>query len=488
MSKITISDLTFGYDGSTENVFEDISLTLDTDWRLGLTGRNGRGKTTLLWLLAGRLEYRGTISSSAGFDYFPFEVPDPAQNTGEVLEALLPGVPEWQITRELRLLSLDDGLLWRPFETLSGGEQTKILMAGLFLRENRFLLLDEPTNHLDAEARETVADYLSSKKGFILVSHDRDFLDRCVDHILSINKTGFEVQKGNFTSWNENRERHEKEERAENERLRKDIRRLTESARQAGRWSDRVEASKWGNDAFDKGHIGHMAAKMMKRSKSIEARRQKAAAEKAALLRDVETAERLIIRSLPHPKQLLIEARELSAVYDGQAAGPPVSFTVSQGERVALHGRNGAGKSSLLRLILGESTEYNGMLSVAGGLVVSQIAQDASFLTGTLRELCEREGLDESLLKALLRKLDFSRPQLEAPLETYSGGQKKKVLLARSLAKPAHLYLWDEPLNFIDVLSRIQIEDLILAGKPTMLFVEHDRAFRQAVATKTVAF
>ena len=89
-------------------------------------------------------------------------------------------------------------------------------------------------------------------------------------------------------------------------------------------------------------------------------------------------------------------------------------------------------------------------------------------------------------MKAILRKLDFSRPQLEAPVETYSGGQKKKVLIARSLARPAHLYLWDEPLNFIDVLSRIQIEELILAGKPTMLFVEHDAVFREKIATKTI--
>lgn len=486
MSQITISNLTFGYEGSPENVFENVNLTLDTDWKLGLTGRNGRGKTTLLKILAGRLDYRGTVSASAGFDYFPFDVDDPSRYTGDLLESLLPEIPQWQILRELGLLGLGGEILWRPFETLSSGEQTKALIGTLFLRENRFLLIDEPTNHLDAAARETVAGYLASKKGFILVSHDRDFLDRCIDHILSINKTGFEVQKGNFSSWNENRERREKDERAENDRLKKDIRRLAAAARQAGRWSDKVEASKWGDDAYDKGHIGHMAAKMMKRSKTIETRRQKAAEQKAALLRDVETAERLIIQTLKHPKNLLIEARELSVSYDGRTVNRPVSFTVAQGERAALIGRNGAGKSSVLKLILGEAIGHSGTLSIAGNLTVSYVAQDTSFLCGTLRELCRKEGLDESLLKAILRKLDFSRPQLEAPVETYSGGQKKKVLIARSLARPAHLYLWDEPLNFIDVLSRIQIEELILAGKPTMLFVEHDAVFREKIATKTI--
>ena len=103
--------------------------------------------------------------------------------------------------RELSYLDLEDDVLWRPFDTLSNGEQTKVLLAALFLNEGHFLLIDEPTNHLDMKAREQVAAYLKKKKGFILVSHDRWFLDHCVDHILSLNRTNIEVQSGNFSSW-----------------------------------------------------------------------------------------------------------------------------------------------------------------------------------------------------------------------------------------------------------------------------------------------
>jgi len=113
---------------------------------------------------------------------------------------------EWQLIRELNLLKVSNDVLYRPFYTLSNGEQTKVLLAGLFLKENGFLLIDEPTNHLDMNGRRIVSDYLRGKHGFILVSHDRAFLDNCIDHILSINRTNIEIQKGNFSSWWHNKE------------------------------------------------------------------------------------------------------------------------------------------------------------------------------------------------------------------------------------------------------------------------------------------
>ena len=122
---------------------------------------------------------------------------------------------------ELSLLEVGEDVIHRPFETLSNGEQTKVLLAVLFLQDNHFLLIDEPTNHLDVNARKIVSEYLKSKKGFILVSHDRAFLDNCIDHILSINKTNIEVQKGNFSSWLYNKKLQDEYELAENEKLKR---------------------------------------------------------------------------------------------------------------------------------------------------------------------------------------------------------------------------------------------------------------------------
>jgi lincosamide and streptogramin A transport system ATP-binding/permease protein len=119
--------------------------------------------------------------------------------------------------------------------------------------------------------------------------------------------------------------------------------------------------------------------------------------------------------------------------------------------------------------------------------VISYVPQDASFLAGRLSDFASEHKLDESLFKAILRKLDFSRAQFEKDMRDFSGGQKKKVLIAKSLCEKAHLYVWDEPLNFIDVFSRMQIEELLLSCRSTVLFVEHDSAFVDAVATKKVA-
>ena len=201
MSLIQVSNLTFAYDGSYENIFENVSFQIDTNWRLGFTGRNGRGKTTFLNLLLGKYDYQGRISASVELSYFPYFVADKSVLALDAVEAMYPDYEYWKIQREMAKLHLDDEVLYRSYGTLSNGEQTKLQLAVLFSKENNFLLIDEPTNHLDIRGRELVSQYLSTKKGFILVSHDRAFLDGCVDHILSINKSDIQVCKGNFSTW-----------------------------------------------------------------------------------------------------------------------------------------------------------------------------------------------------------------------------------------------------------------------------------------------
>ena len=502
MSMIKIENLTFSYPTSYDNIFENVNFQIDTDWKLGFVGRNGRGKTTFLNLLLGKYKYSGKIIRSVQFDYFPYSVTDASRQTNEILQEVCPLAQEWELLRELSYLDVEADVLWRPFHTLSNGEQTKILLAALFLNEGHFLLIDEPTNHLDTKARELVSLYLKKKKGFILVSHDRRFLDGCVDHILSLNRADIDVQSGNFSSWMTNFERQQESELTQNEHLKKDIRRLQEAAKRTEGWADRVEASKTG--AADKGYVGHKSAKMMKRSKSIEARQQKALEQKSALLKNMETVTDLKILPLSHHSNTLVSFRDISASYDNHTVCKPVSFTVQQGDRVVLEGKNGSGKSSLLKLLLEEnekrtaltnhtehaehteSITHTGAITVSSGLVVSYIPQDTSGMRGTLSELAKENHIDESLFKAVLRQMALERVQFEKNIENFSDGQKKKVLLAKSLCTRAHLYVWDEPLNFIDIYSRIQIEQLIQKFSPTMIFVEHDMAFRDAVATKVV--
>ncbi len=491
MSLINVSNLSFAYDGSYDMIFQNVSFQIDTSWKLGFTGRNGRGKTTFLHLLMGKYEYSGSISASVGFEYFPYKVENGENWTIDVVGDICGDYLHWQLMRELNLLQVPEDVLYRPFCTLSNGEQTKVLLAALFLKENRFLLIDEPTNHLDMKGRELVSDYLKSKQGFILVSHDRAFLDNCVDHVLSINKTNIEIQKGTFSSWLENKERRDRFELAENEKYKKEVKHLTQAARRTSNWSDKVEKTKMGNkDASgikpDKGYIGHKSAKMMARSKAIETRQQAAIEGKSKLLKNIEKADSLKLSTLSYHADRLVELQAVSTFYGEKRACKDVSFEIRRGDRIALRGKNGSGKSSILKLINGEPLTYTGSFTKGSRLKISYVSQDTSHLRGNLTEYAANAGIDESLFKAILRKLDFSRLQFEKDISDFSGGQKKKVLIARSMCEEAHLYIWDEPLNYIDILSRIQIEELLLTYQPTILFAEHDRAFCENIATKVV--
>ena len=278
MAQINVNALTFAYEGSSDNIFENISFSVDTDWKLGFIGRNGKGKTTFLNILLGKYEYSGSISTTAVFDYFPYKVEKENMNRSafELMENWKTDVEDWRVLREFQPLEIDAECLYRPFGTLSFGERTKIMLAVLFSGENDFLLIDEPTNHLDKDAREIVKNYLRTKRGFILVSHDRDVLDACIDHVLVLNRTTIEVQAGNFSGWWENKEKADKNAKAENAKHMKEIGKLEAAADRAGRWAKQNESTKIGFDPVKehdrfldtRAYIGAKTKKMQKRVKS----------------------------------------------------------------------------------------------------------------------------------------------------------------------------------------------------------------------------
>ncbi len=490
MSVINVANLTFSYDNNSENIFENVSFSIDTEWKLGFIGRNGRGKTTFLRILTGELEYTGSISADVDFEYFPYDVSDENEFTIDIIRTISNDAQDWEIYKEISLLSLSDDVLYREFSTLSNGEKTKALLAGMFLKQNTFLLIDEPTNHLDYVGRKKLAEYLSKKKGFILVSHDRTFLDGCIDHVLSINRQNIEIRKGNFSSWEYNKTLQDSFELAQNEKLKKDIKRLEISARRTSDWSDETEKSKRGtrNSGLrpDRGFIGHKSAKMMKRSKSIEKRQQSAIEEKSGLLKNIETSAELKMSFPQFHSERLISVNDLSINYDGRTICSGVAFDINRGDRAALCGGNGSGKSSILKLICGENIEYSGGIYKPGQLVISYVPQNVSGVCGTPEEFAMKNNIDLSLFLTLLRKLGFEREQFEKRIEEFSEGQKKKAAVAASLCTRAHLYIWDEPLNYIDVISRMQIEEVILKYKPTMIFVEHDEYFCDKLSNKRI--
>lgn len=488
MSLIKIENLSFTYPGSGDKIFDNVSFQIDSDWKLGFVGRNGKGKTTFLNLLMDKYEYNGNIKASVEFEYFPYQINDEKQLVKDLMEQICGEVEQWEMLRELSLLDVNERVFEQEFNTLSNGERSKVLLAAMFLKTNAFLLIDEPTNHLDYHARACVARYLKRKKGYILVSHDRDFIDKCVDHILSLNRSNIEVQTGNYSSWFENFNRQQDFELAKNTKLKKDIKKLQISATQSKQWSDKVEATKIGNGPCDRGYIGHKAAKMMKRSKNLERRTNQAIEDKKALLKNFEEVEDLTINCLKHHARKLVILKDLVVKYNNVAINKPISFEIENEDIVVLSGKNGCGKSSIIKLIIGNDIDYTGEMIVANGLKISYVPQDTAYLKGDLKSFIDQEQINENRFKAILRKLDFGREQFDKRIEDFSYGQKKKVALAKSLCEQAHLYIWDEPLNYIDIYSRMQIEKLLLEYRPTMLMVEHDKKFRDTVANKVIEF
>ncbi len=507
MAQINVNNLTFCYEGSFDNIFENVSFNIDTDWKLGFIGRNGKGKTTFLNLLLGKYRYEGSISTSTIFDYFPYIISKDKSDkcAADFYEEIKPNCQFWRIVCELDKLQADAGIMYRPFNTLSHGERTKVMLAILFSGENDFLLIDEPTNHLDRASRDIVKEYLAGKKGFILVSHDRDLLDGCIDHVLVLNRNSIEVQSGNFSSWWENKSKKDAFSIMENEKHKKEIDKLKKASERNRQWAEKNEGRKIGFDPLKehdrcistRSYIGAKTKKMQSRVKNMEVRLDREIQEKEGLLKDIENPVDLKIYPLQHHKEVLISAKDYSLMYHDSKKSVinHFNFGLRQGDRVFLSGKNGSGKSSFIKAVLSgiegmdssgfkELIEEEGTLEIASGLIVSYIDQDTSFLKGNIKDFCKERNLDESLFCAILRQLDMERVQFTKNMEEFSEGQKKKVLIASSLLTPAHLYIWDEPLNYIDIFSRMQIENLILTYKPTMLIVEHDVRFREKLATE----
>ncbi|WP_159721595.1 ribosomal protection-like ABC-F family protein [Enterococcus sp. CSURQ0835] len=493
MATIEIKHLTFGYDEQAENLFDDATLTLDSHWKLGLVGRNGRGKTTLLRLLQGKMAYQGSITHPLEYVYFPAKISDPTQLTFYALSEL-ENFEQWELERELNLIQLDPAVLWQPFDTLSGGEQTKILLALLFTQTARFALIDEPTNHLDLQARHHVATYLQQKNGFIVVSHDRTFLDQICDHILAIEKSQLVLYQGNFSTYETQKARQDTFELAQNTKLQKEVGRLKQTAAEKSRWSQTRESDKYGDPTkkksrgnIDTGFIGARAARTMKRSKTLANRMEQQITQKEKLLKNLEEIDALQMLYTPTHHQQLLKAEQLQLEFDAPLFAP-LNFELAQHEIVALTGPNGSGKSSVIHYLLGIfSGTSTGAMVRPQKLNISYVRQNYEANRGTLVEFATVQQLDYSLFLNNLRKLGMGRTVFATPIEKMSLGQRKKVELAKSLAQPAELFIWDEPLNYLDVFNQEQLAELLLAIKPAMLLVEHDETFLTQVATKKVA-
>lgn len=495
MSNIKISNLSFKYSDSIENIFNNLNLDLDSSWKLGLVGRNGRGKTTFLNLLQGKLQGTGAIQSKLEFNYFPLNVKNKEQLILYALEEHVQ-FDQWELERELNLMQVDTNLIWQPFNTLSGGEQTKVLLALSFINKDAFPLIDEPTNHLDEKSRIQVVRYLQKhSQGYIVVSHDRDFLNQITNHILAIEHTEIHLYQGNYASYEDTKEKRDKFNQEKNEKLRGQIKALNESRQRIKGYSLQSEnnkkASAHKNEIhadINKGFFGHKAAKIMKRSKNIERRMDKDIQDRKGLMTNVESVPELEMNFQPNYHSTLLETRHLDLKVKDKKLFKDLNLIIRNRGIVSLEGKNGAGKSTFLKSILNKSTDvtYQGILNLTNGLRVSYLPQDFVEYSGTLAEFSQKEHLSYEKILNVFRKMGFPRSSFETRIEEMSIGQQKRVSIAKSLVEEADFYLWDEPANYLDVFNQDQLIDVLRKTKPAMLLVEHDEYFISQVASKRI--
>ncbi|MGL5979175.1 MAG: ATP-binding cassette domain-containing protein, partial [Erysipelotrichaceae bacterium] len=319
---------------------------------------------------------------------------------------------------------------------------------------------------------------------FLLVSHDREVLDQVCNHIIALNRHCIDVVSGNFSSWYAGKLERDAFEQHQNHSLKKHIHKMEASAKQKATWSDRLEATKIGSHVADRGFVGAQAARMMKRSKQIERRRNQAIAQQKGLLKEVDHIEPLTLTPRKHHKKRLLALEDV-VVMRTKALHQPISFELLEHERILLRGANGAGKTSVMEAIQGKLA-YSGTIALANGVILAYLPQTTAHLEGNLIAYLKQYTNDVTGCLTRLKKLDFERSDFDVDLATLSEGQKKKVAIAIALGEQAHLYVWDEPMNYLDVITRMQVEEAILQSRATMVFVSHDTTTQAKLATKEV--
>lgn len=264
------------------------------------------------------------------------------------------------------------------------------------------------------------------------------------------------LENGDLASYEMQKKRWDSHDIQQNEKTRHELKRLKQAALTKENWAAQAERQKQNNLHADKGFIGRRAAKVMKRATSLKARAEEQIKQKESQLKNLEVSEPLSLNYQPTHKQILVEAKNFTLAYDQQLFSP-LNFEVKAGEIVVLKGNNGSGKSSLFQALLGSTNATaSGELSL-NTQNISVVRQDFSANRGTLKEFTQKRDLDYTLLLTLLKKLSFERHTFDVLLENMSLGQQKKVELVASLATPAELYLWDEPLNYLDTYNQDQL-------------------------------
>ena len=435
-------------------ILSDVSFRIDDKEKVGIVGKNGAGKSTLLKLIVGALEPDGGSISGARQEDFGYAEQIPTFSARTLLDELLigDGAQEFQAKKILYGLGFnDDDLIKNPNE-FSGGESAKIALGKALIVEPRILILDEPTNHLDIYAIDFLENFVKNYNGTVIaVTHDRHFLQHCVDKIIDIDHQRATVYVGNY----------EKFARLKSERLEHQLKEYEKQQEAIAREEEYIRRNKAGVNA-------KQARGRQKKLDRLE-RIEKPPAQEAPTINLLDASDTA-------NKVLIIEGLNFKNIIGN------FSIEILKGEKVGLIGKNGVGKSTLLKLIVGELKADDGTIKIGNRVKVGFLSQgheDLDQNSTPIDELINTFGLTIERARSELARLELYADLVTKPIGSLSGGEKTRVALAK-------LILLDEPTNHLDLPAREAIENALLNFEGTVLIVTHDRYLLDKVTDRVI--
>lgn len=526
---LSVQNLSKSY--GLNSVFKQITFSLNQGERAALVGPNGSGKSTLMNIIAGLespdsgsvsltpIDLRiGYLQQGISFDEgetigkflnrFSADMENALSDLEKVCDALTysPEDPDLIVRydRTLRALShaqemegtrldilagfdLVDIPPQTPIALLSGGQKVRLALAGVLLDAPELLLLDEPTNHLDLSMREWLRDWVLGYQGAILlVSHDRAFLDAVIHKVIAFSPTGEGVDEypGNYSDYLDAREAAFAQARQAYVDQQEEIKRLKKAARSM---RDQAKPHKGGKadpkntDGFSAGFFKDRSLETVRRAKQMEKRADFLEGE-GALEKPAHTWEmRMRFDETPESGQIALRTERLSIGYDGAALMPPITQTVTQGQRVAMIGPNGVGKTTFFKTLLGEVAPLAGSFRFGSGVQPGYLSQEQEMLDPALTVLdtlhTRSDLANHTDARRFLHRFLFKGDEVFQTVNTLSFGQRSRLMLALLVAQHCNLLLLDEPLNHLDLESQEAFESALSTFEGTILAIAHDRYF-----------